>query len=407
MSAAWPEISDDVLSAIASTAFGPDFRKFWNLAAGKTFLNHGSFGACPIFIRQHQAQIQNELDAHPDSFFLEEIVPGEEPGKLRQNVEPLAQFIGSDAEHVAYVENATIGIQAALMSAGIRAGDSILISNQQYNAVRVMVEHNCRTVGATVLVADLPGDGTEEDMVEAIECALQSNTRLAIIDHITSSSALELPIKSIAEMLHRRDVRLIVDGAHAIGHIDLDMSDLGADWYVTNAHKWLHAPVGTALFYASDAVYSITVPPVVSHFAELGFPRSFDYVGSRDYTAWLATPLALRFTTSLEQAGLRTHWKNLIGHADRSLQSMGIRPLNAALSAPAMRSYVLPQTRAATEDDAIAVMDSLWREFGIQTRILSLDGFLLLRVSGAAYVGQADIDLLCEALRTNGWPGRN
>jgi isopenicillin-N epimerase len=231
--------------------------------------------------------------------------------------------------------------------------------------------------------------------------------RLALIDHISSSTALVFPVARLAAALRQRGIPLFIDGAHAIGHVPLDLPAIGADWYVSNLHKWLYAPRGTAMLYASAAATSLTQPLVTSHYVELGFPRAFDYVGTRDYSNWLAAPAALDFHLQLGAQRLRAHQAMLVAHGSRALEDIGAQAIAPPELSPAMRAFLLPQSRPALPADATEVMARLWDEGRIQVRCALLHGALLLRICAQAYVEADELTQLARLLDRIGWPARH
>jgi isopenicillin-N epimerase len=191
-----------------------------------------------------------------------------------------------------------------------------------------------------------------------------------------------------------------------VGHVPLDVAAVGADWYVSNAHKWLYAPKGTAFLHAAPDAAAITAPLVVSHYVAMGFPRSFDYVGTRDYTGWLAIPAALRFFESLDPERARDYRSHLIDRATSLLAAAGVRPVGADDLGCAMRSFVLPQRRPATPADVEALVGGLWQRHRIQAMAVVFGEVLLLRVSAQVYVDEDDLEALATAIGGEGWPGR-
>ena len=287
-----------------------------------------------------------------------------------------------------------------------RAGDEILATDHQYNAVRLAVEARCRDAGAVPRIAHLPLPTTGAEIAQRVLDAAGPRTKLVILDHITSPSALVMPLHLILPELRRRGIPVLVDGAHALGQLPLDLTSLGADWYVSNAHKWLYAPRGSAMLWAGEAVTASTRPVVTSHYIELGFPQSFDYVGTRDYTGFLAIPAAIRFFESLGPQRLWKHEARLVDVGTDALLAAGAMPVGPRELCAAMRAFVLPQRRDAAEADAASVMATLWERERIQIRCALVDGKLLLRFCAQAYVAEEDLVHLGEAIQRHGWPGR-
>ncbi|MET0291759.1 MAG: aminotransferase class V-fold PLP-dependent enzyme [Steroidobacteraceae bacterium] len=380
-------------------------RTLWSLRDDASLLNHGSYGAVPRAVQAAHQALREELERHPDAF-MARIKPDGVDAAIRGVAADLAPFVGLKPEALAIVESATQGLQSALGSVELRAGDEILVTDHQYNAVRLAVESRARATGATVRLITLPVPTTADDIVERVLAGVGARTRLVIIDHLTSPTALLMPLDRLLPEFRRREIPVLVDGAHTLGQVPLDLAALDADWYVTNAHKWLYAPRGSALLAASPRVRASTRPLIVSHHVELGFPGSFDYVGTRDYTAWMSMPSALAFHRSLGFERLHAHNSRLIDIGSEALQSAGAAPVVPRELCAWMRAFVLPQQRAATAGDAEATLRNLWERERIQIRCAVVDERLLLRFCAQAYVDVDEPARLGEALARQGWPGR-
>jgi isopenicillin-N epimerase len=401
-----PGFSGRIPTASRVSTFGRELRPLWHLEPGAIFLNHGSFGACPKSVLAHQDRLRLEMEAQPDLFMRARIMPTRDSLPLREAIAQLARLVGAAPTQLALVENATAAVQAVVRSLPFSAGDEILITDHTYNAVRLIVEARCAETGARPRVVTLPLPADADAVVQRFRDAMTPQVRLAIVDHITSPTALALPLERILPELKRWGARVLVDGAHAVGHLPLDLTALGAEWYVSNAHKWLFAPKGTAFLYASDEAAGLTRPLVVSHYIEKGFPRSFDWVGTRDYTSWLTLPAALDFHASLDPPRAADYRKRLIGHATRSLAGLGVQPIARDDLGCSMRSFRLTQRRAAEQADVEAFMRALWERDRIQAVAMKFGEALLLRVSAQVYVDEQDIDALAAAIARDGWPGR-
>lgn len=389
--------------------FGRALRPLWDLDGEGAFLNHGSFGACPRAVLAAQARIRAEMEAQPDVFFRRQVMPREDGGEtpLRAAAARLAALVNAPANQVAFVENATLGVQSALDSTPLGAGDEVLITSHTYNAVRLMVEARCAASGARVRVVQLPVPATDaDDLAARFEAAARPSVRLAIVDHITSPSALLMPLDRIVPALRRAGARVLVDGAHGLGQVPIDLAALAPDWYVSNAHKWLYAPRGCALLHASVEAAALTRPTVVSHYVERGFPDAFDWVGTRDYSPWLAVPAVIDFHAGFDRAALQAHHRSILESATATLEELGARPVAPLALCASMRAFVLPQHRAAERADALELPRSLWDRYRVQAMAVKLGESLLLRVSSQAYVDEEDVLRLGAALRAHGWPGR-
>jgi isopenicillin-N epimerase len=380
-------------------------RALWSLREDGSFLNHGSYGAVPRVVQQEQARLRAEMELHPDAF-MARIEPVGAERALRAVAAAVAQLVGTRGERLALVENATTGVQAVLNSLPLGQGDAILVTDQQYNAVRLAVEARCRETGASPLVVRLPLPLDDDSIVERVLDAAGPQVKLAVLDHISSTTALRFPLERIAPELRRRGIPVFIDGAHAVGQIPLDLDALPVDWYVSNLHKWAYAPRGSAFLYAAPGAASLTRPVLVSHYIGMGFPHSFDYIGTRDYTAWLAVPRALEFLEGLGMRRLQAHNTSLVQAGSAALLGIGAQAVAPPSPGLAMRAFILPQARPATDADAAAVIRNLWEGARIQVRCARLGGALLLRFCAQAYVDAGELTALATALNRLGWPAR-
>lgn len=386
--------------------FGRQLRPLWHLAADGTFLNHGSFGACPIEVLSYQARLREEMERAPDVFFRRNASPRNPDNDLRRTAERVGRFVGTTGERIAFVSNATEAVNTVLRSMSFAAGDEILVLDCVYNAVRLAVEDLCRRTGAKLVKVALPIPLTANDVVGRIAEAAGPRTKLAIIDHISSPTATVFPVAEITRALKAKGARVMIDGAHAAGQLALDLPAIGADWYTANAHKWLYAPKGSALFYANADAAAGIAPLSISHWHDMGFPRAFDYVGTRDVTPFLSVAAALDFIERFGAANVRTYLEALSREGDAIVRELGAAPVAPDGMFAAMRAYILPQRRPAEGDDALALMNTMWDEHRIWIASSAYQGKLLLRLSAQIYAERADYAHAIEVLGRAGWPGR-
>lgn len=386
--------------------FGKHLRPLWHLDEDGTFLNHGSFGACPKDVLAEQTRWRLLMERQPDSFFRYTVSPRAMNNELRVAAERLARFVGTDGERIAFVTNATEAVNTVLRVVKVDAGDEILVLDCVYNAVRLAAEDVCRAAGAKVVKVVLPIPLTANDVVERIADAAGPRTKLAIIDHIASPTAVVFPVTEITRALKAKGVRVLIDGAHALGQLALDLPAIGADWYTANAHKWLFSPKGAAFLYATEEVAGQTVPLSVSHWHELRFPRAFDYVGTRDVSAFLSVPAAIDFVERFSAAEVRDYLHALSREGVALAARLGAEPIAPDAMFAAMRAYTLPQRREAVPDDALQLMQGLWEKHRVQVASSAFHGKLLLRLSAQIYVERADFERGIAALDRHGWAGR-
>lgn len=386
------------------TKFGRHLRPLWHLDAEGTFLNHGSFGACPKTVLAAQSAIREEMEHQPDVFFRRHVFPGA-GNAVRTAAARLAAFIGAEPERVAFVTNATEAVNTVLETVAFKPGDEILVLDCVYNAVRLAAERTCQRTGARIVKVALPVPLTANDVVERIVDAAGSRTRLAIIDHIASPTAIVFPVAEITRALKAKGARVLIDGAHAVGQLDLDVPAIDADWYTANAHKWLYAPKGSAFLYAAaDAPQPL--PLSVSHWHDLGFPRAFDYVGTRDVTPFLSVPAALDFVDKFGATEIRAQLNRLSREGAEVMRALDATPVAPDSMFAAMRTYILPQRRTADPDDALTLMRTMWDDHRIQVASTAFQGNLQLRLSAQIYMDRTDYERAVDVLQRTGWPGR-
>jgi isopenicillin-N epimerase len=281
----------------------------WALDPAVTFLNHGSYGACPRVVLARQQELRARLESEPVRFLVRESQPLLDEARAR-----VAALTKARPEDLVFVRNATSGVNAVLRSLPFAPGDELLITDHGYNACNNVVHHVAKASGAAVVVAKISFPiASEDDAVAGILAAVTAKTRFALIDHVTSATALVLPVKRITAELNARGVEVMIDGAHAPGMVPLDIPDIGASWYTGNCHKWLCAPKGAALLWIradrQEAPAPIH-PTVISHGyndARAHLPRiwrEFDWIGTDDPTATLCVPAALDFMATVVPGGL-------------------------------------------------------------------------------------------------------
>ncbi len=312
-------------------------------------------------------------------------------GRLNSAREALAAFLGADAADLAFVTNATAGVNAVLRSLTFEPDDELLTTSHCYAACRKTIDYIAARSGATVVVATLPFPLRDDgEVIEAVLKCASPRTRLAVLDHVTSPTALVLPVARLIQELRSRGIETLVDGAHAPGMVPLALSELGAAYYTGNAHKWLCAPKGAAFLHVRRDRQPGLHPLVISHGYTLGFHAEFDWTGTSDPTPWLCIPEAIRYMGGLLPGG----WPELMAR-NRTLALQGRDVLCAALvlesAAPdvmigSMASIPLP---AAAPGSPAARLDSdalceWFRARGIRTWLYP-HPLPLLRISAQLY----------------------
>lgn len=279
--------------------------RHWIHQPGVTFLNHGSFGGCPAAVLETQQAWRARMESEPVRFLAQDLW-----GLFDWARADVARFVGGDTPGLVFVPNATTGVATALhnliASGQARPGDDLLLTDHEYRACANNLRHMAAGAGLGVVTARLPyPHPTPRGVVDAVLGALTPRTRVSLISHVTSASAMVLPAADLVRELEGRGVRVVLDGAHAPGHIDLDIAALAPSYYTANLHKWVCSPKGSALLWVHPDQRERCRPMVLSNMAENpppGRPRlhtEFDYVGTGDPTAVLCVPASLRIMASI------------------------------------------------------------------------------------------------------------
>jgi isopenicillin-N epimerase len=381
----------------------------WLLDSDVVFLNHGSFGACPRAVLETQRALQERLERQPVQFFVRDL-----EGLLDEARAALGEFLGAAPEDLAWVANATTGVNAVLRAMDLAPGDELLTTDHEYNACRNVLDFVAARAGARVVVASLPfpSAGPDEALAAITACAT-ARTRLALIDHVTSQTGLVLPIERIVRALGERGIETMVDGAHAPGMLPLRLADLGAGYYTGNCHKWLCAPKGAAFLHVRRDLQPTVRPTTISHGANSPrrdrsrFLLEFDWVGTDDPTACLAVPEALRFMGTLLPGGwdaLRRHNRALVlAGRDLLCRALAIAPPCPDEMIGSLASLPLPDGDGAPPTSALyadPLQDRLLAEARIEVPVIPWPQppRRLLRISAQAYNVPADYRRLAEAL---------
>ncbi|MCC7272346.1 MAG: aminotransferase class V-fold PLP-dependent enzyme [Alphaproteobacteria bacterium] len=352
-----------------------------------TYLNHGSYGAVPRVVAAAADAWRARLDRQPVVFFQETLMPALRTAAAR--LAPLVRAIGDD---LVFVENATTGANAVLQSLRLKPGDTIVGTDHGYGAVRNAARHVAERAGAALVEATLPFPGTTPGgVVEAIAGAIDGRTRLVIVDHITSPTAIVLPVADIARLCRQRGVPLLVDGAHAPGMLDLDVPAVGADWYVGNAHKWLFAARGCGFLWAAPNARGELHPTVISHGYGKGWHGEFDYTGTRDNSAWLAIDAALEFYEGLDPPWLRRRNAELAAEGARIVAAAwGTEILTPPGMAGSMTIVGLPVAVEPTREASRAARAAIWARHRVEVPVMAFAGRCHVRLSAQIYNEEDD-----------------
>ena len=387
---------------------GSSFTRFWTLDPAVHYLNHGSFGAAPRAVLEHQVALAAELEREPVDFLARKL-----PGRLAEVRERLGAFMQADPEGLAFVPNATTGVNAALRSWPLSPGDEVLTTDHAYAACRKAAAWIAGRRGAKVVTAAVPFPlRGEDDVIEAVMAAVTPRTRVALLDHVTSPTALVFPIARLVAALRERGVETIVDAAHALGMVPNDLDRLGAACYTANAHKWLCAPKVAAVLWVRKDLRDRIRPLIVSHGYDpdeggLRFRAEWDWTGTNDATALLCIPECLRVMEEMVPGGWPEVMRRNHDLAARArgilLKALGLEPPCPESMLGSMAALPLP---AKSRESLIVRLDpealAAWtRERGIEGWFMhwpSAGSGKLTRVSAQLYNHEAQYEALARLL---------
>jgi isopenicillin-N epimerase len=293
----------------------------WALDPTVTFLNHGSFGACPKAILDVQRRWRDKLEAQPVRFLGREL-----EDLLDWSRSEIGACVGADADDLALLPNATAGVNTVLRSLHFDKGDELLATDHAYNATLNAVRYGAAKDGAKVVLARIPFPiSSPDEAFEAIMAAVTPRTKLAVLDHVTSVTALIVPLERLVPALAERGVDVLVDGAHGPGMLRLRLGELGAAYYTGNGHKWMCAPKGSAFLHVRRDRQALIKPLSISHGANdtrmdrSRFRLEFDWQGTLDPNAWLTWPAAIDGLAEILPGG----WASIISFDHRLAVAAG------------------------------------------------------------------------------------
>lgn len=376
-----------------------DLRHEFLLRPDVVFLNHGSFGACPRPVFAEYQRLQRELEEEPVDF----LHTGRTlPGRLAAARAELAEFLGARRDDLVFVPNATWGGNVVARSLRLQPGDEVLTTDHEYGAMERAFTFACEKAGARLVRAPLPLPLQDPgEVVDMVWRAVTPRTRLLMISHVTSPTALVLPVAALVERAAAAGILSFVDGAHAPGQVPLGLDELGADFYTGNCHKWLLSPKGAAFLHVRADRQDLVEPLAVSWGwrADQPGPSRFvdehDWTGTRDPSACLAVPAALAFRRAHDWERVAERCRELTVAARELLLPV----VGAAAPCPA-RPWLAQMAAVPLPPVDPARLGAVLRErHRIEVPVTTLGGRPWLRVSLQAYNSLHDIELLVAALR--------
>jgi isopenicillin-N epimerase len=371
----------------------------WMLDSDVLFMNHGCFGARPRAVSEAQQRWRARIEANPVA-----LVDRGRDSLLAPAKATVGRFLGASPGNFGFMSNATGAINAVLRSLTWTEGDEILTLNHVYNAVRMSMRFIAERWGARAVETPLPLPlRSPQQVVDAYAAAITPRTKLVIVDHITSPTAVVIPVAEIIALCEERGVDVLVDGAHAPGMVELDVESLGAAYYAGNLHKWACAPMGAAFLWVrpdrQQGIHGLTI----SHFYGEGVAAELFWQGTRDVTPWLCAADAIEY-----MAALPGGWESVRRHNHAMavwVQAMlcerwGVEPATPSDGSMigSMTTVPLPQRARERFESALALQGRLYAEERIEVPVIDWDGCWWIRPSCQVYNTPEQYERLAEAV---------
>jgi isopenicillin-N epimerase len=365
------------------------------------FLNHGSFGATPKSVFEAYQHWQLRLERQPVLFL------GREYNDLMLEARTaLGEYLNADANDLVYIPNATHGVNVIARSLQLKDGDEILTTDHEYGACDYTWDFLCGKAGAKYIHRSIPVPVcSEDDIVEQFWTGVTARTKAIYLSHITSPTALRLPVAKICARAKRAGILSIIDAAHSPGQIHVDLIALDADVVFGNCHKWMLGPKGAAFLYVRRALQQLVEPLIVSWGYETTeetstgsrFIDRLQWAGTRDPAAALTIPTAIRFMQEHNWTDIRLECHELLKQTlGRICDLSGLPPLYELASS----FYAQMGAAPLPASDLVELKKRLYDEYKIEVPLIEWNGMHLIRVSVQAYNDQQDVDILVDALRS-------
>lgn len=362
-----------------------------------TFLNHGSFGACPKPVFEEFQRYQLELESEPVDFIVRR-----QPKYLKTARESLAKFVGCNAGDLFFTPNPTYAINIIMRSIKLEKGDEILTTNHEYGAMDRTWNFYCKKTGAKYIRQEISLPiVSKEQMIEEFWKGYNKNTKVIFLNQMSSSTALIFPVKEICDKAQQLGLITIVDGAHVPGHIDLNISELDPDYYTGTLHKWMLAPKGSSFLYVKPEFQNDLEPLVVSWGYESVAPGESQFLdyhelqGTRDVSAFLCTPKVVEFLETNNWKEVSKSCKQIVlDNYQRFCDLVNSQPL-----CPIFLEFLGQMASVKINTDKPSELKNmLYEKYKIQVPVMPLNGNIYIRFSINAYNSQADLDKLYNAL---------
>lgn len=375
-------------------------KSLFSLNPALTFLNHGSFGACPRPVFEVYQDWQRRLEDQPVQFLGREI-----HDQLRCARASLGEYLHAAPANLVYLPNATFAVNLVAHSLDLGEGDEVLLSNHEYGACENAWLFYTRKSGARLVRADIPLPLPGPDQIlDLVWKGVSAHTRVIFLSQITSPTAVHLPVREICHKARQQGIQVFIDGAHAPGQVDLELEELGADFYTGNCHKWMLGPKGSAFLYARPERQSQLEPLVVSwgwgenasYQSDTRFLQELEWWGTLDPSAYLSVPAAIEFQRDQAWPQVRQTCREMLANALARIDAL--TGLGSIYGDHQDNFIQLGAAELPADCQPEQLQDWLYHHYRIEIPVLSWEGRWLIRISVQGYNSQADLDLLLTAL---------
>jgi len=357
---------------------------YFMLADGFINFNHGSFGSTPRSVIEKQQEYVRMMEAYPDMWFRQQY-----RAIIEQVRAQMSAYVNADEAELVLVENASSGVNSVLRALNLQQGDTVITLSTAYSMVTNTLTYLTQREGINVIQVPITFPTSADAIIQAVKDSIPNNhnIKLAVFDHISSAPSVLIPIQQLVEVAHSANIPVLIDGAHALGSITIDIKAIGADYYVANAHKWLYSPKGTAFLWVSRSLQSVITPTVISSENRYGitpFSDKYEYTGTRDYTAFCSISAAFEFRNWIGEERIKAYIHDLIVAAGNELATLWETEVltDDSLVGP-MVNVRLPTYNASLANN---LTNDLFEQYKMYIVVIPLKGGFWTRLSGQVYL---------------------
>lgn len=363
------------------------------------FLNHGSFGACTHGVINEQRRWQTKMEQQPVEFFREL------EGYMFHARTQLANYVAASADDLVYVTNSTYGVNVLVHSLcnALAPGDNVVINNHEYGACINTWKYFAELRGVEIITAEIPIPTSQQEVLEIIWAAVNNKTKVLFVSHITSPTAIEFPVQELVRRCKEHGIISIIDGSHAPGHIPLNLTELDADAYTANCHKWMCSPKGSAFLWVNKRIQHLVKPLTVSWGWKQSMPARPEFIGdqeflgTRDCSAFLTVPFVITWMAEND-------WPS-VQHTARELRAQMVKKIctefglttvhnNEADNRLQMGALIMP-----SDVDPESFQQALYNKHRVEVVVQRWEQHVILRLSTHAHTAETDTMALLQAIK--------